>query len=126
MQCENHSEAKDADEKIEGKEKERVEKQGEAGKDKETHIRVAAVEDNGEANAEDEEEVYGQPEARAPGTLNNPILPSAAEIAIHDRTHIPYRSWCRICVEAAGREDAHRAAAKDVKGESQDPTMSFE
>ena len=26
----------------------------------------------------------------------------------HNATHIPFRSWCRICVKSKGREDAHR------------------
>ena len=26
----------------------------------------------------------------------------------HDATHIPFRSWCPICVKAKGREEAHR------------------
>ena len=85
---------------------------------------MAAIEDDGKAN--DDEEIYGQPEARVPATLTNPHLPHASEVAVHNRTHVPYRSWCRICNEAAGREDAHRANAKDKEGEDKVPTMSFD
>ena len=27
-----------------------------------------------------------------------PVRPSAEEVEIHNRTHLPYRSWCEICV----------------------------
>ena len=86
---------------------------------------VAAVEVD-EANDE-EEEVYGQPEARVQKALADPQLPTLVERCEHERSgHNPYRSWCRICVEAAGREDAHKTNAKDVAGEDKVPTMSFD
>ena len=39
----------------------------------------------------------------------SPILPSAAEVEEHRVTHIPYRSWCRECVEgkALGEHRGH-------------------
>ena len=39
----------------------------------------------------------------------SPILPSAAEVEEHRITHIPYRSWCRECVEgkALGEHRGH-------------------
>ena len=52
----------------------------------------------------DEPEIYGTPEARVPPTLPDPQLPSPQEIAEHNRTHCPTRSWCPICTAAAGRE----------------------
>ena len=55
--------------------------------------------------------VYGVPEARAPKLLQEPHLPHPKEVAEHNVTHCPYRSWCNICVEAAGREDAHKKGA---------------
>lgn len=36
-----------------------------------------------------------------------PVRPSAAEVAEHEINHYPYRAWCRVCVAASGRRDAH-------------------
>ena len=58
-----------------------------------------------EANSED---VVAIPEARVPKTLKNPELPTTAEWESHCLTHNPYQSWCPVCVEAQGKEDAHR------------------
>ena len=33
----------------------------------------------------------------------NPKLPSAADIAEHELTHIPYRDWCEWCSFGSGR-----------------------
>ena len=40
--------------------------------------------------------VYGVPEARAPKLLQEPHLPHPKEVAEHNVTHCPYRSWCNI------------------------------
>ena len=70
--------------------------------------------------------VYGVPEARAPKLLQEPHLPHPKEVAEHNVTHCPYRSWCNICVEAAGREDAHKKGARDVAGDDVIPTIGFD
>ena len=33
--------------------------------------------------------------------------PSSAEVANHEATHCPFRSWCKVCVAASAREDPH-------------------
>ena len=43
---------------------------------------------------------------------SSPAKPSADEVAKHDVTHVPYRSWCPICVAASAREDRHPRQAK--------------
>jgi len=72
------------------------------------------------------ETVYGIPEARSPAVLPAPHLPHPAEVEQHNVTHCPYRSWCRVCVEAAGREDAHRAGTRDEEGDNIVPTIGFD
>ena len=37
----------------------------------------------------------------------SPGAPTAGEVARHDATHVPYRSWCPICVAASAKEDSH-------------------
>ena len=46
--------------------------------------------------------------------IASPTLPSQSERMEHRITHLPYRSWCDECVEAFGRERAHRSAALDA------------
>ena len=41
-----------------------------------------------------------------------PTRPSADAVAKHDATHVPYRSWCPVCVAASAREDPHPRRAK--------------
>ena len=35
----------------------------------------------------------------------------------HERTHLPYRDWCDICVKACGRRVAHRRGNKEERGQ---------
>ena len=39
--------------------------------------------------------------------LKEPYEPSAEERAAHEKTHLPYRSWCRHCVRGKGRNKWH-------------------
>ncbi len=57
----------------------------------------------------------GPCDSRIPVTLNNPIRPSAEDVEKHYTTHYPYRSWCSICVDSKGKEDAHRAGANNLE-----------
>ena len=82
------------------------------------HNRVGAV---GEEGIEDQEDMA--PEAGPPGepsissdpqenaplkVARDPGDPTTKEREDHNATHIPFRSWCPICVKAKGREEAHR------------------
>ena len=37
----------------------------------------------------------------------NPADPTSEERERHDATHLPFRQWCPICVEARATEDPH-------------------
>ena len=39
----------------------------------------------------------------------SPVKPTASEVATHEATHIPHRSWCLYCMRARGRPRRHRA-----------------
>ena len=39
--------------------------------------------------------------------LPTPVLPSRADIDRHWLDHLPFRSWCNICVNGRGRERPH-------------------
>ena len=56
--------------------------------------------------AENEEE-YG---VRKPMRKLDPREPSKQEKEEHDKTHVPYRNWCRHCVRGRGKEEDCRKA----------------
>ena len=63
-----------------------------------------AVEQNLETDAEDE----CHPCEEAPlKTPTNPSDPTPEERERHNKTHLPHRPWCTICIKARGREDKH-------------------
>ena len=55
---------------------------------------------------------------REPRDLQSPIKPSARAVELHSYTHIPYRSWCKVCKAARCREDAHRRRKADDEDEA--------
>ena len=69
-----------------------------------------------EADAETQE----SQEAVAPKGQPTPSTPTAEEVANHNMTHLPYRSWCPQCVRGRGKasphkaHDSHRAAGVPV------------
>ena len=71
-----------------------------------------AGEEAGQEVAEEEEEPDEAMECRI---CKDPGEPSQQERDEHDVTHLPYRSWCRVCLEAKGKEDPHfRTRLKEV------------
>ncbi len=55
-------------------------------------------------------EIEGEDDVEPLNKTTNPRLPSAADVEEHNRTHIPYRSWCKWCVEGRGRGAQHPAS----------------
>ena len=54
----------------------------------------------------DDEEA--QQQARRAKAIPAPKQPTAQELAEHELTHLPYRSWCKICTQSRGKADAHK------------------
>ena len=48
----------------------------------------------------------------APRLLPEPRGPSDDERRRHEATHIPYASWCPICVESRGVDDRHSSVVQ--------------
>ena len=57
--------------------------------------------------AEDEIVEADEQDAEPAKVLPTPVLPSPSEVEEHRVDHIPYRCWCRECVEGFGREEGH-------------------
>ena len=58
-----------------------------------------------------EQDAAGAAEAQParPGIV--PVLPSEAEVKQHESTHLQFRSWCRHCVRAKGKESPHHESS---------------
>ena len=65
---------------------------------------VAVLEDEDGA----EEELHPAEEARAARPARDPGAPTAAMVAAHTATHLPYRSWCQDCVKGRSDNVAHK------------------
>ena len=64
--------------------------------------------------------------ARIPKSLKSPIRPPQAEVDKHELTHLPYRPWCRVCVESKGKEDPHPRGRQDEDDKSGLPVVAFD
>ena len=61
-----------------------------------------------EQNLETDAEVECHPCEEAPFRIpTNPSDPTPEERERHNKTHVPHRPWCAICIKARGREDKH-------------------
>ena len=45
--------------------------------------------------------------------LPSPKAPTAAQVAAHNITHLPYRSWCPDCVAARRPNSQHRSSSSE-------------
>ena len=58
-----------------------------------------------------EQDTAGAAEAQPARPGNVPALPSEADVEQHELTHLQFRSWCRHCVRAKGKERPHHDAS---------------
>ena len=62
------------------------------------------------------DEDMGLEEGNEAKGVRKPYEPKQEEIDEHMLTHVPYRSWCKYCVKARGRADAHKSQERDDRG----------
>ena len=43
-----------------------------------------------------------------------PSSPTDEEVARHSETHLPYRAWCKVCVQGKARQSGHKARPVEV------------
>ena len=73
-------------------------------------------EDNDEDQEDQDEDIVCVPCENAPVVIaKNPYNPTHEEKEAHNATHLPYRSWCPVCVQARGREDDHKRDKEKAK-----------
>ena len=58
-------------------------------------------------------------EGREPKGIRAPARVSRQEREVHERTHTPYRPWCKYCVRARGRNTAHRKSDQEEVAEDE-------
>ena len=61
-----------------------------------------------------EEAINQDPEsARIPADLPVPTQPSEVERELHNLTHLPFASWCEVCLRSRTRDNPHRTMPKE-------------
>ena len=68
----------------------------------------------GDEKAEEEEE---ETEEIAIKLARDPGCPSKEERERHYATHMPFRSWCPVCVQAKGKENPHWRKVEKKEGD---------
>ena len=63
----------------------------------------------------DVEDVFIEEEAEELKRICREMRPSKEEVDAHNRTHLPYRSWCPHCVRGKARRRNHRRKRRKVK-----------
>ena len=78
---------------------------------------VGDIEVEGAGGAEEAEKVDEmEPEAgaRKPEKMVDPKLPNKTEVEEHQKTHLPFRNWCKHCVKGRGVEEPHKRQKEEV------------
>ena len=86
------------------------------------HEEVGGEQEELQADADgDSRDVQGDPhgagEAPAVRGCPDPGQPTKDERMQHDLTHLPFRPWCRHCVEGRAPDEPHRAQPPQVESE---------
>jgi hypothetical protein len=55
----------------------------------------------------EDEDVEGEAGCRLTKKMPDPRRPSSDQVEEHNKTHLPFRNWCRHCVLGRGKEMAH-------------------
>ena len=80
-----------------------------------------------EADQRDGKKFEASSEAVAPKHLKRPDQPTQTEIDEHRRaSHIPYRSWCKHCVEGRGLHDQRKSSEERNKLAKSIPCVSMD
>ena len=57
-------------------------------------------------------------QAQQARTVTSPKNPTTQERALHDLTHLPFRSWCQFCQETKSKDDHHKKQTKENVNQS--------
>ena len=80
-----------------------------------------------EARGGDEEEGLDKAEdAVVPAPARSPCTPTRAEREAHEATHLPFRSWCEVCVQGRSDNPPHRRRPAEVVEEHRLPEVHLD
>ena len=65
-------------------------------------------------------------DAVVPAPAPSPCTPSRAEREAHEATHLPFRSWCEVCVQGRMDNPPHRRRAAEVVEEHRLPEVHID
>ena len=65
-------------------------------------------------------------DAVVPRPAPSPCSPSRAEREAHEATHLPYRSWCPVCVQGRADNPPHRRLPPPGEGERRLPEVHID
>ena len=86
--------------------------------------------DRPEEKKDDENEDEETDDAEMEGTGQKagkiPYVPTAQEVADHEATHVPFRSWCSICVRAKANTPGHRRRRPFLREVPKFPRISLD
>ena len=57
----------------------------------------------------------GESGVRSPKKVQDPRVPTQAEVDEHNMTHLPYRSWCTHCVRGRGEAHPHHKSGNEER-----------
>ena len=57
----------------------------------------------------------GESGVRSPKKVQDPRVPTQAEVYEHNMTHLPYRSWCAHCVRGRGEAHPHNKSGDEER-----------
>ena len=72
-----------------------------------------------EQGGEDVERLKAAKDERVVKEMGDPRRPTQKDVDDHERTHLPYRNWCSVCVRAKGKGAAHRRDVGKERGLSE-------
>ena len=62
-------------------------------------------------------------ESRIPKVRRGPMEPTREERLLHDATHLPFRSWCRLCVIA--NAESNPQLKRKEESETREPRVTY-
>ena len=87
---------------------------GETANDGGRGIEVEEKVEEGSGREDEDDEMEGEgEEVRVPIGKKSPKDPTRKQKEEHERTHLPYRSWCEDCVRSRARNAPHHKKAPD-------------
>ena len=67
----------------------------------------AAEESDEDMSPDEADEEQDAGDVRKMKKMIDPKMPSKEEVEAHEMVHLPFRSWCNVCIAARSKDDPH-------------------